>query len=259
MIREAVLTRRQAQGDMSDLPNQALIEELRDQLRLRSNPAKAPGMQRYMKSAMPYLGVTSPELSTVCRAVFPHHTLDSADSFRATVLELWRTASYREERYAAIAITGDKRYANYQTPELVPVYEELIITGAWWDYVDSVATHRVGPLLASYREPMSSLLRHWSRDPDMWKRRTAIIAQVSLKHDLDFDLLSFAIEPNLDDREFFIRKAIGWALREDAKRYPERVERFVSEHAFRLSGLSRREAVKGIGYGHLRNTAKRQQ
>jgi len=211
-------------------------------------------MQKYMKSTMPYLGIMSTPLREICGSVFLRFPLE-LNAYRATSLSLWRGASFREERYAAIQLSGFKAYRSFQTPTLIPMYEEMIVAGAWWDYVDTIAIDRIGPILRTHRAEMTPILRSWSTDGDMWKRRTAIIAQVGLKDKVDFDLLVPAIVPNLADREFFIRKAIGWALRQDAKRFPERVEMFVRQNEDRLSGLSRREALKGIGYGRASQAA----
>ena len=90
-------------------------------------------------------------------------------------------------------------------------------------------------------------MRAWSTDSNLWKRRISIICQLSLKGDTDLELLYANIEPNLSDREFFIRKAIGWALRQYAWTDPKEVARYVAAHESELSGLSRREALKNIG------------
>ena len=113
-------------------------------------------------------------------------------------------------------LTGERRYRDYQTLETLPLYEELIVTGAWWDFVDPIASQRIGALLQRYPARMRRTMRAWSRSTDMWKRRTSILCQLSFKADTDLALLYDCIEPNLADREFFIRKAIGWALRQHA-------------------------------------------
>jgi 3-methyladenine DNA glycosylase AlkD len=203
-------------------------------------------MQAYMKSAMPYLGVPMPMLRRICRRVFDGRPLASFEAWRDTALRLWRSAAFREERYAAIELTGRRCYAPYQTVAALPMYEEMIVTGAWWDYVDAVAIHRIGPLLRREPAAIRPLMLEWSRAPDLWKRRSAILCQVGFKRDTDLNLLYACIAPNLDDREFFIRKAIGWALRSYAWIDPDEVVRYVREHEQHLSPLSRREALKNI-------------
>ena len=126
------------------------------------------------------------------------------------------------------------------------MYEELIVTGAWWDYVDAIAAHRIGPLLAKYPAAMRRLLRRWSRDDHLWKRRTAILAQLTFKERTDVRLLHACIEPNLGDTDFFIRKAIGWALRQHARTDRDGVAAYVNAHLSLMSGLSRREATKHL-------------
>ena len=220
-----------------------MIEAIRAELAARANPAKAEGMRAYMKSAMPFLGVQKPGREEIARAVFAAHPLEGFDEWRDTVLLLWREATYREERYLAIRLARDRRYREHRTMAALPLYEELIVTGAWWDFVDEVAVRLVGELLGDDTTP-ADVLRRWATSDDMWKRRTAIIAQVLRKRETDLRLLYDCIEPNRQDREFFIRKGIGWALRAYAWVDPDEIVRYCATHE--LSPLSRREALKNV-------------
>ena len=123
-------------------------------------------------------------------------------------------------------------------------HEAMIVSGAWWDYVDDIASHRIGGLLTLYPETIRATMLAWSRDANLWKRRTAILSQLSFKAATDEWLLFACIAPNMGDRDFFIRKAIGWALRVYSKTAPDVVRRYVREHEAELSPLSRREALK---------------
>jgi 3-methyladenine DNA glycosylase AlkD len=225
----------------------ALIEALREVLRARADPAKAEPMRAYMKSAMPYLGVQQAGQRAACREVLPAATLTTYEAWRDTLLALWRTARYREEWYVGMTLAGDRRYARYQTLETLPVYQELIVSGAWWDVVDALASHRVGGLLRAHGDPVKEEMREWARDSNLWLRRAAILCQLGSKDRTDTALLRDCIEPNLVDKDFFMRKGTGWALREYAKTDPEWVRGFIREHAARLSPLSVREATKHIG------------
>jgi 3-methyladenine DNA glycosylase AlkD len=216
-------------------------------LRRVADPAKAPGMQAYMKSSMPYLGVQTPLLRQTCKGVFADLELSSAGQWQACVLDLWRSAHYREERYAALWLAGDKRALAYQTPAAMKMYEEMIVTGAWWDYVDDIASHRVGPILARYPKILRRKMLSWSACDDLWKRRTSILCQLGFKERTDLDLLYACIEPSLGSREFFLQKAVGWALRQYAWTNPKEVRRYVRANRTRLSALSCREALKNIG------------
>lgn len=206
-------------------------------------------MQRYMKSRMPYLGVQALQLRKVVKAVIAEHPLSSFEDWRDTILEIWRQARYREERYAAIELAGYRHYRQFRTLEALPIYEEVITAGAWWDYVDSIATHQLGELLRHYPADMAPLLRNWAADDDIWKRRSAILAQLNFKGETDLNLLYDCIRPSLSASEFFLRKGIGWALRQYARTNPREVLRFVRQHESQLSPLTKREALKHVA-GH---------
>jgi len=201
-------------------------------------------MQSYMKSAMPYLGVPMPATRLIARraiaALPPHDVGDLRDSATA----LWRTAAFREERYAANELTGARMAAGRL--ELLPLYVEMIVTGAWWDHVDGV-NPRIGDLLLAHRSEMLPLIRQWSVDPDRWLRRSSIICQLGCRDRTDVDLLTEVVVANLADPEFFVRKAIGWALRQYARIDPDWVRAFVLTHEGSMSPLSRREATKHLG------------
>jgi 3-methyladenine DNA glycosylase AlkD len=224
-----------------------LIAAVRRELRERADPAKAAPMQAYMKSAMPYRGVQTPALRAVCREVFAAFPLAGFENWRDTALALWRRARFREERYAAVELLHARQYRALRTLRALPIYEEIVVTGAWWDYVDYVAGHLLGELLREHPAEMKRRMRAWSRSRDLWKRRAAILSQLKRKGETDLDLLYDCIERAIDSREFFLRKSIGWALREYAKTDPAEVKRYVARQGERLSPLSRREALKNLG------------
>jgi len=206
-------------------------------------------MQAYMKSEMPYLGVSAPRVKAACREVYATYPFESAERWRKDVLSLWRGAKHREERYAAIHLSGHRKAAAFQDLDALAMYEEMIVTGAWWDYVDELAENRIGPLLAAYPRAMRKTMLAWSRSPDLWKRRTSIICQMFFREATDLELLFSCIEPSLSSKEFFLRKAIGWALRQLAKHEPQTVLRYVKKHQAELSPLSQREALKHLSGG----------
>lgn len=224
-----------------------LARAIRAALAAQADPVRAPQMQRYMKSAMPCYGVSAPAQRRTWRQVFAVHPLEGCEDVRAAAYDLWRGARCREERYAAIGLTDQRRYARCQTMAAVPMYEEFIVDGAWWDYVDAVATHQLGDVLRNEPRRMKPLMRRWARAGDsMWKRRAAILCQIRFRAATDPDLLYACIEPNLSHPDFFIRKAIGWALRQYAWTDPREVKRYVRVNHARLSPLSRREALKNV-------------
>jgi 3-methyladenine DNA glycosylase AlkD len=223
----------------------SLLLEIRGAMSAQADPGRAKAQQAYMKSTMPFHGVTMPEVRAISRRAFSGLDGLDCDRWRAEVLGIWRGAKFREERYAAVMLAGDRRYSACRTPEAMPMLEEMVVTGAWWDHVDAVA-HVVGEIFRNHPKPMRRLMGAWSTDADVWKRRVSIICQVSLKKDTDLELLYANIEPNLGDRDFFIRKAIGWALRSYAWTDPCEVARYVRDNESRMSALSRREALKNV-------------
>jgi 3-methyladenine DNA glycosylase AlkD len=225
------------------MANAALMSAIRTRLHRAADPARAAGAQAYLKSEMPSLGVRVPEVRRIVKAAAREFPPGSLPELQSTTLALWRDASWREERYAAIDLTGLRLAAGEWS--MLPIYEEIIRSGAWWDLVDGVS-HRLCGLLQTHREDMSSVLRRWSTDADLWIRRASITAQLGAKSETDPALLAAVIEPNLADPEFFIRKAIGWALRDFAATDPDWVRDFVARHGGALSPLSRREALRKI-------------
>jgi len=224
----------------------SILLRVRRELRRIADPRRAPAMQAYMKSAMPYHGIPAPLLRESWKNIFAELDLATRDAWREQVLQLWRGARYREERYVAIALTGDRRAAGFQTSGEMPLYEEMIVTGAWWDYVDEIAGKRVGPILRNYPAPMRKKMLAWATSENIWKRRTSILCQLGFREKTDLELLYACIEPSLDSREFFLRKAIGWALRQYAWTEPAEVKRYVRRHKDQLSSLSQREALKNV-------------
>ncbi len=225
-----------------------VVDAVRTALAGAGDPDRAVAQQAYMKSSMPYRGLTSPELKALLRPILadPAYRIAERDDWEGAVRDLWDGATHREERYAATALTGHRAYQPWQDPAVVPLYRHLIVTGAWWDHVDELASNRIGPILLSHNEIMTPLVRSWATDDDLWLRRTAIISQLTFKEQTDLPLLREAIEPNLADTSFWIRKAIGWALRQYARTDPDWVRGAVAEYGDRLSGLSRREALKHL-------------
>lgn len=197
-----------------------------------------------MKSAMPYLGVRMPDVRRLTKAAAKTHAPADLDELEQAIRALWDDAEFREERYAAAALAGLPLAKGRLG--LLPLHEHMAITGAWWDHVDEIA-HRIADLHDAHPAETAEVVRRWSRSDDRWLRRLSIISQLGRGHRVDTRLLAEVIEPNMGDDEFFIRKAIGWALREYARVAPTWVRDFVTAREDELSGLSKREALKRVG------------
>jgi 3-methyladenine DNA glycosylase AlkD len=234
-------------ADFPAVPDDAvtdLVAAVRAALRGPADPERAAGMQAYLKTTEPCLGVRLPEVRRLTRAAAAARPPASVAEVLDAAGHLWRNAAYREERYAAQALAG-LRIARGDL-RLLPLLEEMITTGAWWDLVDGTAP-RVGELLSADPATVEPVLRGWARSPDRWLRRSAVIAQLGFKERTDTGLLTDVLLANADDPDFFLRKAIGWALRDYAKAAPDWVAAFVRDHP--LSPLSRREATKHLQRG----------
>jgi 3-methyladenine DNA glycosylase AlkD len=131
------------------------------------------------------------------------------------------------------------------TPEFLPTAGQLITTKPWWDTVDTLADHVVGMIVARHPEAVSTM-DSWLLDDNLWLARTALLHQLTYRDRTDVDRLFRYCLARADHKDFFIRKAIGWALRQYAWTDPEPVRAFVEEHRAVLSPLSVREALKNI-------------
>lgn len=224
----------------------AIVEAVRAALADAADPSRAAAQQAYMKSAMPYRGIAAPALKRILRPLLAEHPPASRADWEATVRELWDHAGFREERYAATALVRHRAAAGWRDGAALPLARHLIVTGAWWDHVDELAVHLVGEALRADPGVVRPVLVAWATDEELWLRRTAVMCQVGAKDDVDLDLLRLAVDANVDDRTFWLRKAIGWALRDLARAEPDWVRAEVSRLGDRLSGLSRREALKHL-------------
>jgi 3-methyladenine DNA glycosylase AlkD len=223
----------------------SIYSALQRELKTLAEPERAAQQQAYMKSEMPYLGIQAAELRRTAKHVFRDHPLATQVEWHDEIAKLWRTARFREYRYASIELMAVPRYKKaWLDLSTLPLIREMIETGAWWDYVDVLAVHHVGALLKSEPASMYKTLRTWSHDPHLWIRRTAILAQLKFATEVNVEFLEYAIEGSIEDKDFFARKAIGWVLREYSRTDPDYVIDYVTSNKSRLSGLSKREALR---------------
>lgn len=222
-----------------------LFDDIRSSFAENRDPTTSTKKQSYMKSTIPFYGLKKPLLRKICYSIFEKYGLLDYELWTETILMMWETALFREELYAAIELVKWKPCHIYHTLEALPMIEKMIVTGAWWDFCDSLVDP-LGTMFRNNSNEMRSIMSAWAKDSVMWKRRSAILCQLKFKHDLDFEFLKSCIEPNLSSKEFFIRKAIGWALRDYAWTNPQIVKDYVDVNFERLSGVSKREALKNM-------------
>ena len=226
--------------------SRTLIRAVRDALWSVREPGRAAGQQRYMKSSMPFMGVRVPVMRKTARAVLDRYPPACAGEWQETILAMWREATYREQRYAAVELAVHRPFLCWLTMESVSLLDELIVNGAWWDYVDRIAPAGLGHVLSTEPEPMGAMMRGWARDENTWRRRAALLCQLGFKEDTDLALLYDCIGTCMGHGEFFVQKAMGWALRDYARTDPSEVRRYVAADGSSLPGLTRREALKNL-------------
>jgi len=223
----------------------SLLLTVRRALAEHADAATALDQQRYMKSTIPYHGVKLPVVRATVKELFRELAWTDAAAWEKDARSLYFDAKFREERYAAIALLRHPHAKAFRTSAALPLYEAMIVEGAWWDLVDELASHLVGPLLdLPDGAKTARTMRAWSKCDDHWKRRTSIICQITRKDRTDTKLLADCIEPSLGEKDFFLRKGIGWALRSYHATNAPWVRAYVKAHDAELSGLSKREALK---------------
>lgn len=231
-----------------------LAEAIREGLAAQARPDKAAAMQRYMKTDMPFLGVPAPTTAAVLREALAHHPVAGRAELERTVRLLFEEATYREEWYAATGLLRRPAHARLLTPDSVELIAWIALRGAWWDVVDSLV-RPLRTLLVAYRPRVELEIRTWIGGDELWLRRLTLICQLGRRERTDVTLLSDAIEAAQHDPEFFLRKGIGWALRDYSKTDADWVRAFVEAHPT-LSPLSRREALRWLARREARDAPR---
>ncbi|MDQ0340674.1 3-methyladenine DNA glycosylase AlkD [Caldalkalibacillus uzonensis] len=217
------------------------LQELETFFRLHQNEENARPMKQYMRNQFDFLGIKTPQRRELLRQFLKDHPL-AEHQLETVVKGLWNLPE-REFQYLAIGIL--ERTKKTFNAEDIDLLEYLITHKSWWDTVDGIATNLVGDYVKEHPQRGRTYMNRWIDNPNLWLKRSAILHQLKYKAETDEALLYAYIVKCKDSQEFFIQKAIGWALREYAKTNPGSVRRFVEETD--LPALSRREALKHIG------------
>lgn len=198
-------------------------------------------MKAYMKGQFEYLGLPTPLRKALTKEFYHVHGYPQPEEL-AEIAEFCWQLPFREFKYFAMELMVKmKKKASH---DAIHLYEKLITDQSWWDTIDLIAPSLVGYHLQEYPEERSHYIEKWIPTGNIWLQRSCILFQLKYKGDTDTRLLSSIILTLKDSKEFFIRKAIGWSLREYSKTDPGFVVRFVQSHE--LSGLSHREALKWL-------------
>jgi 3-methyladenine DNA glycosylase AlkD len=261
----------------------SIVETTHRALSELANPKTAREMAAYMKTSQPFYGVQNPARLPVFKQMCQMHAPADGSAYRAAVLSLWDAGLHggdsepadawpapfeyapdeapeprrdsdmsppehrgpRELMYAACYYA--ERFNEHVTPAHLPLFKRMIVEGGWWDIVDWVGDKMVGHVLLTSRGAAAPVMRKWINDENLWVRRKALISQLHHKDQTDEKMLFEFCLHCADDEDFFIRKAIGWALRQHARTNPGAVKAFLKAHKPTLATISVREAGKHIG------------
>lgn len=218
------------------------ISELALELSKLKNNQNAQSMQSYMKDHFSFLGIKTKERRAVLNLLWKKHQNEIKSNFREIATQLIHKKE-REYHYCAIEILIKEIKKKYQKED-IQLIEQLLLTHSWWDSVDTISKYLLGNYLRHYPEKTLTVIERFSNAHAMWLNRSAIIFQLDYKAKTNFDLLIAVCEMHKESNEFFIQKAIGWALREYGKYNPKGVKTYVQNTT--LKPLSKKEALRKI-------------
>jgi 3-methyladenine DNA glycosylase AlkD len=218
-----------------------LLQQLQADMGKAGNNSESVAMAAYMKNNFPFLGIKQPLRKTVSKPIIKELAKLPPDRFQFIVKHLWDLPE-REFQYCATDLL--ELCIKKWDEDFIETIEWLIVNKSWWDTVDVIASHFAGGYFKRFPEHRINVVQKWSNSKNMWLNRTAILFQLGYKKETDVELLFNIILQHKNSNEFFIQKAIGWALREYSYRDANGVIDFVAKNE--LKPLSRREALKAI-------------
>jgi 3-methyladenine DNA glycosylase AlkD len=218
------------------------ITNLEKDFKQNANRALAIPMENYMKNKFNYFGIKTEDRRAILKTNWDNHKDEIKKNFRTICWELF-IKKEREFHQCAIDILVKEIKKKYVIED-IQLIEKFLITNSWWDSVDTIAKYVVGGYLQQFPEETFKIIERFSNSDTMWLNRTAIIFQLSYKEKTNFDLLKAECEKHKESKEFFIQKAIGWALRDYSRFNPSGVKEYVN--STNLKPLSQREALRNI-------------
>ena len=220
----------------------SIADELEARFRAHGNPERAEQEKRYLKSDMEFAGATVWQVDAEMKTWATAHPGLAHDELVALVLELWSRPPFERRMAAVMAL---ERSTRLLSPADLDLVERLVRESGTWALVDGLAANVVGGILQADRASVEPVLDRWAVDPDFWVRRTSLLAELRpLRTGVELQPFLRRAELMLDEKEFFIRKAIGWVLRDVGKRRPAEVIAWIAPRTHRASGVTMREVVK---------------
>ncbi|WP_152396704.1 DNA alkylation repair protein [Paenibacillus guangzhouensis] len=215
--------------------------QLESYFRTHTHAETAIPMAAYMRDQFPFLGIRTPDRNRLLREFMQANPLPKGGELVQVAGDVW---SLPEREFQYIAMVLYEKHRKHAEQAHIDILEGLVIDKSWWDTVDLIASRLIGFHFAKYPELIASYTERWIASDNLWLQRTALLYQLSYKKNTDEERLFRYIRSVATKQEFFIRKAIGWALREYSKANEDAVRQFVAETE--LSPLSRKEALKYV-------------
>ena len=217
------------------------VKGIQKSFQIHANPELAMGMKAYMLHQFDFLGIKAPLRDQLTNTYLKSNSLENWEALEIVMKELW-SLPQREFQYFAIDVL--KKHKSLWTPHSIHLMEYCIGEKSWWDSVDGIASEWLGTYFIQFPALVPKVPNRWNKSNNMWLQRSSILFQKAYKINTNLELLTKYILHCKDSQEFFIRKAIGWALREYSKTNPVWVSQFVAKNT--VSNLSVREALKRI-------------
>jgi len=223
------------------------VNKLRTVYQLQANPERAAKKNAYMRNLFPHFGLVAPEQHELLKSFTKEHGMPDKNDLPELIDLLWAQPEREFQHFGQELLA---KYSKKVDEDFIGIYEFMIVNKSWWDSIDMIASHLVGTHLKRYPELIPVYTEKWMGSGNFWLQRTALLFQLKYKKATDVDLMFDLIKRLAHEKEFFIRKAIGWVLREYSKTAPETVVRFVENN--QLSHLSKTEALKVINRKRMR-------
>ena len=220
----------------------SFITDLETAFNKNRNPENAIPMAKYMKNLFSFYGIKAEQRRKIFKEVCKANKEELTQKPREIAWELFNK-EFRELQYCGIEILIKYLKNNYQKED-IKLIEKLLVTNSWWDSVDTIAKFILGEYLIEFPEETYKVIERFSNSKNMWLNRSAIIFQLGYKKNTNYELLFSECKKHSKSKEFFIQKAIGWALREFGSTNPELVKTFVNSTD--LKPLSKKEALRKL-------------
>lgn len=218
----------------------SFLIELEKSFKATANPIIASSQSKYMRGLFPFFGIPKPQRSEIEKALLQKYPIKNTQELSLVLLELWKKTE-REFHYTALSIA--QKHKKFYIPDLFSIFTKMIQTHSWWDSIDTIGPHLLGSFLPIYPQYLP-YMDEWIAQEGLWLKRASLLHQLRWKEKTDQEKLFSYCRICSGDKRFFIRKAIGWVLREYSKTNQEAVKKFLASYGHELSALSHKEARK---------------